>query len=275
MAIILFVLEIQIQSLQARVLINNIEVFVSDTGAPRTLQTKINHWLVKGNNRVQVILAPLPEEEAEEQRGEAAEQEQQEQETGSGREMFKLQIVRGIHGTEPGPDNGIARFEWNADENPLNPEERTKVFSQEFVVSDNIGPWAWETAQRIQSGEKEKTEIRYFVDELHRAFAAKRNDIIMRRLALKNEEMAVALGVPVERIMTGQRTHLDSYFRDPEWAMEPLKMEEIDIRSQADGRIFIIKGPNGEPPLKGSSGERSFAFEMAISNIDDQWIIIR
>lgn len=259
--ILLFVLEIQCQSLRVEVLWNDIQVFTELAGTRKTSQLKLNPYVLEGRNHMQVLLGPIWQEGSTP--------------VGANAPHFQLQLVKGEHGREPAEEGKLAVYLWNPMEKPLRPDGMTLVWEQEIEVDSPFGRWAWQNAPAMPISTADRRAILALVSRVHAAFTRRNMATLAQLLALKNEEMSRAVGIPRERTAIGQERFFGSFFDASDWMMEPLNPETLLLTPRAGGRLVQITDSAGNPPLQGTAGNRPFAFELTVSYIDEVWKIVR
>lgn len=261
---LLYVLQIESARVRAKVQFNSFEVYFEATGARRVVQTKVNPYVVPGDNRVRVSLGPELDEE------------------GNPRPrvgMFELTLIVGEHGREPGPEAVRLHWRWPPSDRdmPLENSAVSPVWEQGVTVRerDAFGRWAWEDAPADPLTDSDLDEITAVVRLLHSAFANRDSTGVEMVLRHKHEELARALDVSFGEIEEGFREYTTELFRDPDGKMEPFFPEDLLLQPVAGGRVVQVTDLGGEPPLQGVFNGEGFAFRIAMARVDGGWTIVR
>lgn len=260
-AIVMIVLEVQSQGLKARVLFNDVEVFQEATGVRKTSQVKLNPYVLEAGNVVQALLGPALPADAVGANDQAP--------------FFKLRIVAGEHGTEPGEEGRLAAFDWTPTEHPLQGGKMTAVLERPVAISHTFGRWAWESARPSALDPADREAILKRVRSVHDALAKEDLPRVMELLSLKTRELARALGLAEDRMVAGQESFFRTFFEASDWMMEPLDPAQLVLHLQAKGRLVSVTDASGGPALKGRAGERTFLLPVTVAAIEGDWTIVR
>lgn len=256
------VLQVESEGLVARVTLNGVEVFAEWEGASRIAQTKVDPMIVEGANALEVELTPMTDDE--------------------GRPLaidtvFRLELIRGVHGEDPGDAGRVARWAWDAGRYPVEPGELSGVWARQFMVADEQahGRWAWQDAPSAAAQPIDPLDLVAVVRAVHDALVARDVAAVESLTALKSDEMARALGVDVSEVIEGQREMWAEVFADPDWRVEPFDPAAIAAVPMAEGRLVKLTDPYGAPPVKGSTSERAVGFPIVVTRVNGAWVIAR
>lgn len=261
---LLYVLQVDSARLRAKVLINGFEVYTEVTGAQRTLATKVNPYVVEGDNRVTVLLAPALDDEGKPL-----------PRTGH----FSLVLLVGEHGREPGPDALRLTWRWPPAEVDMPLERDAFVPAWEGAMSvsprDAFGRWSWQDAPATALTDADVDEITELVRLLHSAFANRDAEALRFVLQHKHEELARALDVPASEIEDGFREYLTELFADPDGSLDEFFPADLLLQPVQGGRAVQVTDLGGDPPIQGQWNGEGFAFRMTLARVDGAWSIVR
>jgi hypothetical protein len=255
---VLYVLEIQCHGLATDISVNDISVTRARSGTGRTLQLKLTPWLTEGTSQIDAILRPVPTDPSLPPGAAPA---------------FRLRVIRGVLGQEPGPDGELVRYVWDAEVEPLGP--RGVRWSGTIPVTDEVGPWTWQSAPAGGPTDDDVAAILDLARTLHSAAERRDVETIVELHRVRNEEMGGALGVPGEQLAEEQAVALRGLMDTDGWEVAPLDLDALTLDPQAGGRIVAVHGPGDFPPVIGRSGERTIAFRFSASLVGGAWTIVR
>ncbi len=259
---LLYVLQVETEGLVARVAMNGIDVFTDWEGASRRAQTNVNSYVVEGANGLEVMLTPMTDDEGvaiDSPRG------------------FSVTLMRGEHGTIPGPEGRVATYTWREAEAPVEPGVLTGVWGRQFTVAPEaaFGQWAWQRSPAIAPTAEDAAALIALAGEVHDALSARDLATLRALTSLRDEEMARALDMPTEEFAAEQEGYFAEWFGAPGWAMEPFDPAMLAASPYARGRLVRVTDAYGGPCLHGGDGERAFAFAFAATRVDGAWRIAR
>lgn len=262
MASILYVLDLETEGLVVRVALNGVDVFNDWEGARRIAQSKLNPYVIEGSNALEVFLTPMTDDA-----GSALDVDR----------VFRLALYRGEHGALPDDTSRIASYTWRAAESPVEPGVLTGVWGRQFTVSPalSFGRWTWQDAPAVAPREEDARELMTLAEILHGALARRDAATVMTLTDLRTRELARALDLPVDEVRDEQASWLSEFFASPAWALEPFDPGSLAASPYARGRLVRITDAYGAAPIKGTDGERPFAFAFAATRVDGLWAIAR
>lgn len=253
-----YVLEVICENVDAEVRLNDWIAYHATDARRRVAQQKLNPWLLEGDNRLTVTLAPLDRAL-----------------------MFRMSLYKTEHGTRCTDDKALVVYHWTPEEAPLeraDPEAverpRTFVFEHAFRMSQAFGLWSWEQGQAYMPSDR--PHVVGLVERLHRALEARQVDEVMAMLSTKLEEMARAVGLPIDDYLRAQRELMEQQLHASDLLVGPLDTDALVLRSSAGGRLVDIFDENGRPaPLKMWVGEMPAHLSLAASHVSGAWRIVR
>jgi hypothetical protein len=169
----------------------------------------------------------------------------------------------------------LAAWVWDPDHNPLLPGRIFEAGPWFFVAESPAGRWSWEQAPPYQPSSEDPAEIRVLVDRLWRAVSSLDVEAVVRLTREKTRELAVALGVNAAELELDQAGYLSSLFASPGWMIAPLEQEAIVLEPAARGRLVDVRTVDGEAPIRGGDGKRSFIIRPMVAKIEDRWRVVR
>jgi hypothetical protein len=258
MAYLIYVLEVQSEGLAAEILVNGASAFHEPLGAARFLQTKLNPFLVPGENEIEVMLGPPPPPPD----GEPAP---------AGNRAFKLRAFRAEWGVE-GPDEALADFTYGSE--PELPEQgRVSVIKLPFDAGAAHGRWAHQDARPFSPADR--AAVVGVVLEAHAALAARDAAALGALTSTKREELARALDTPADELAADERAYLQGFFQAHDWKLAPIDPAALVLSPTAGGRLVQVTDASGRPPLRGVGGGKVMAMSVTVSHLAGGWRIVR
>lgn len=252
-------LEVSTEGLKAGVWVNGVPLFEQTDGEPRFVQSVINHWVVDGPNTLQVYLSPS--------------------ESGApGRAVaFGCKLQRGAFGMREPPTDTLTEYRWSATKTPLSAGDPKLVATRRLQIDHPFERWRWQSAPRRTLSPEDQDAILQLVLSLHRALSMKNSRGFLSQIRARNDEMSRAFDLTTTAVNDDLTAALQTFFTAPKWAMTPIKdpPNEVSFRPVADGRVIEVRHRDGGPVLRGTDGERAFAYPVMVSLLDDAWTVIR
>jgi hypothetical protein len=180
-----------------------------------------------------------------------------------------VKLIAGEHGSEPGPQGVVATFRWDEATMPVPPGELASVWGRQFTVIPEraFGRWVWQDAPDDPPVEADARALVALAGEVHAALVAKDVDALLSLTALKSQELARALDVPVSEIDEGQRELFDGALRRPDVARGSLRSLAARGRPCAEGRMVRVTDASGAPPLVAATDERPLRSASLLQDI--------
>src|ERR1035437_6358029 len=149
----------------------------------------------------------------------------------------------------------LAEMEWKSDRGLLPATWRAPV-----RVGEAFGRWRWEAAPRLLPNTADRAAILSLLDRLRAALETADTATVDEIFALKNEEMARALGLTTADASAAMEQFFAAFWEQPVRRMEPLDDGRIELAVQAGGR----RGGGGDrgggrAPRGGARGGRGSA----------------
>lgn len=257
MAYLIYVLEVESADAVADVRLNGASVFSEPLGASRFLQTKLNPYLVPGDNEIEVVLGRPPPPPPESPPAPAP--------------SFRVRAFRAEWGVE-GPDEDLGAFTYAGDP-PLPERGRVTVARLPFDAGAAHGRWSFQDAHPFDPADR--PEIERLVGAAHAALIARDANAFLALTKTKREELARALDTPATELMSDERAYLQTYFAAPDWKAAPLDPAALVLTPTAGGRLVQVTDAAGRPPLRGTGAGRPLAVSVTVSKLADGYHIVR
>ena len=250
----LFVLEIRSVGAAVRARWNEVAVYANPSGAGRIAQTKLNPYVVEGENEAVLVFraAEIPPEQRE----------------NSGQPSLRVRVIQGRMGEEA--QSVLAEMEWKSDQGPLPAAWRASV-----RVGEAFGRWSWEAAPRLAPNTADRAAILSLIDRLRAALETTDTATVNEIFALKNEEMARALGLTAADASAAMEQFFAAFWAQPVRRMEPLDDGRIELAVQAGGRLVAVVDREGGPALRGAAGNVRIAVPVMVTRVQRRWLIAR
>lgn len=256
------VLQVETTGLVVTVTLNDVEVFADWEGARRITQTLLDPYVVEGDNRLNVALTPMTDDEGRPLGGDTA---------------LTVTLLRGEHGRDPGDEGRVARFVWNPTETPVEPGTLTGVWARQFTVRPEHahGRWAWQDAPVRVPDASDAAALVGLTGEIHAALTARDLGAVLALTALRDRELARATGLSDDEMLEGLRDLYGGWFAEPDFALAPFDPGALAATAFARGRLVRITDAWGGPAIQGFGGGRRFAFTVIATRLDGRWMLAR
>lgn len=256
----LTILEVSAAGVTARVSLNGVPV-VADTYHVRSSEAvKIDQWAISGGNHLTVSLAAAGERRAV---------------ADPAKRRFRL-VVRAVQkGSEAGsPGTVLAEYQLPPSQ-PLAGPAPITVFSQ----SIDLGPkpvWAWTSATPVAVLDAaNRREILQLIETIQRALESRDYAGVIRNQSPALNEVALALEMQPERLISSYREFLGSQMAAADWRVDRLDLESITFNAIAENRLQLAKRSDGSPVFLTYGDGTSFAIEPHFAKIGGKWLLIR
>lgn len=256
----LYVIAVESDSLNFQVLLNDVPVKQALDGRGVNSETNVNPWIVEGANALEVRLG-LPSGGGPEDGADNA-------------RSFQLRLFGGEHGRVPDPKDALVEFIWDAAARPLG-GTMAKVFTREFRAEISFGRWRWQDSPPAPLAESDKQELVQLIRKVHRAFSEKDVGALTELLKLNSEEMARAMDIEEEMLVTGQSAFFSSLFESDGWRIEPLEESALVFKPAAGGRLVEVTQAGGRPLVSGKTSEGQYASKFMFGRVAGAWHILR
>jgi hypothetical protein len=250
--------------------INDCPILSDDEGYPITTEIPINHWLVNGINKIKIILT-RPDE---------------------GIGVCELKLNASEYGNQSSQSNIIMSYKCEApsiadipeEMHEKNDDEVQEPIDPEVVLEEDIEldvpfpPWQWNSVEPIELDDKGRTELTHHVKKLWQALKDKNLDLVAEMMDLKARENAVAYYQTEKESIENLRTHYENYFKNSELTLDELYESELEFRTFADGRLFLVldSATKLSPILYFDKNDiATYLNIMIFRNSEGEWQIIR
>ncbi len=252
----LVVLELSCQGLWAQALVNGAAVIQVDDGTQQVIQTKANPWVIEGANQLQARLGWPRNANG----------------LGQGA-SYRLRAFEIEHGDAQAIPQPLAEYHWDPANTPLDAPGLEAVFEQTIAPQQTHGRWAWQDA--VAYTPADRSQIEATVGQLREQLVNKDLPAVSLAHAVKHEEMARALDVPVASMADDFREGLELVFAASDFSVGPLDPAALVLEPGADGRLVDIYGPQGEAPLRLTADGEQIGVRLTVSQLERGWTIVR
>jgi hypothetical protein len=152
------------------------------------------------------------------------------------------------------------------------------VLTAAFDVKSPFGRWAWQNAENIQEiTPDEVVACANVLKKVHAALSEKDLTTLLPMLELKTAEMARAFYVPSPERAQDQEQFFKEVFNDSQFAMEPLKTDDLELVAMGENRLFLLRHQGGTPALESKELSEGYCFTLPVylSKIHNEWKIVR
>lgn len=227
------------------------------------LMNKLNPWIVEGPNQLEVRVAaaagqPSPGADAH----------------------LALAVYEGPHGTHPGPGGKLTELTWSQAAQPLAGEGFQQLKMLEFKTRAATPRWRWLDALPYSDADRPAIVARLM--ELHAALAASDFDAVAALTRLRDEELALALDVSLDRWVALERQSVASLFQAKNWQLQDVDASELEFHPRAGGKLVEVTRRGMQPPLVGVADGEAISFRYTFCHLappdseqPGQWSVIR
>lgn len=235
--------------------VNGVEVGASWDALPRIVALDFGHAVMRGENRVELLLGPLADEPECE---------------------LSLYSVPQDHRKHP-----FERFvHWVLTRNEIDPGSEAaleRVVDHTFWLADAPTAWCWDRGRTFDAREH-GAELADLVATLHAAFTAKNLRPIHSASRFAIEERAAALGVSPDSVRGEWLAALSEAFVDETFRAEPLRADTLRFETAFGGRLVHARAEGARHPLsgrRGSEAERAVVLPLSFAHLDGRWQVVR
>ncbi len=250
----LFVLEVRSRGVGVACTWNGVEVYAKNLGRTSIAQTKLNPWVIEGENEGRAIFRPV---EVPARGGEAP-----------GSSFLLLRVIRGRQGERT--ETVLSEFEWRAGQGPF-----PRAWRDTVRIGEAFGRWLWEAAPRAPLDALGRQAILALLNRLRDSMLNADAPAVAEMFRVKNEEMSRALGLDPVEVQTGMSGFLAPFFAAADRRLEPLVEAGLQFREQAQGRLVAILHPDGGAAIRGVASGVSLEIPVSVTRSGRQWVIVR
>lgn len=256
----IFVLDVRSEGLVVELSLNGATVFEEHAGGARSLQTKLDPYVIEGENVIDVLVGPPPPPPP-----------------GAPplpppAKALALRAFTTLWGVAS-PDAPLASFTFDEADHALPEAGRARVARLAFTPPEAHGRWAWQDAAPF--GPADADDALAVVIEAHRALAGKDAGALDALTALKTEELARALDVPAAELAEDQRDHYEKLFAAPDFRVAPLDPTRVRFAAGAEGRLVRALDADGGPPLRAVAHGKRVALGLTLSRVAGAMRVVR
>jgi hypothetical protein len=212
----------------------------------------LNPWLLEGDNRLEVTLAPHEDQSAT--------------------AGFELTLAKHPLGKNVAEENVLCRYRWLPALSPLEKEGPTLVFSHTMPVKSAFGRWSWEAAAPYMP--EDRADIEALVARVHATYARGDVEGFIQLLGIKIEELSRATKSDPQKLVEQYRTYFRDRFATSDWRVMPLDPKLV-LESSAGGRLVEIRAESGAPPIVDGADGTPSGYELTVSRIEGAWRVVR
>lgn len=253
----IYVLEVELGKLALDVMLHGITVFRDPTGTAGFLQTKVNPFIIEGDNQFSIYLGHPPGGKA------------------SAESHCQVRLFRAVQGKMPRADDELSKFKFVLGETELEDDQLTLVHNEMVPIDQADGRWAWEDADPYVE-EEDRADVVALVEQFHQALVAKDTATLMQLNALRIEEFSRALHETQPDMEADQQQAFDELFASPDWQVAPLHSDSLVVVPGAQGRVVQVLDHQGAPAVHGMANEEDgYAMSLYLSKLQNGWTLVR
>ncbi len=152
------------------------------------------------------------------------------------------------------------------------------TLTAEFDVDSPFDRWFWEDAERVD--EVMPDDVVACADvakSLHGALEQKDLQKLLPHLEIKTKEIAHAFYIDPTQRAQDQQEFFKEVFNDPQFGMEPLNTEDLEIVPMGNNRVFLLRKSDGAIALESKELSAGYCFSLPIylSKANGEWRVIR
>ena len=267
-----FIIRIRSLNLRVELWINDIPVTYMPPEEGRSpLVLPVNQFLVQGRNTIAAVLhaGPRPSLAGKPWPTDPLATKY------SGSASLDLTGAWEVVGSEtpPPPLTPPLAIRWQGMASP-----RPERMEREFNLSQQMGPWAWESAVRHPALDATvQTGVQNYLIRLHGLLATRQFERFMAESSVKLQELTErAYGVPVDYLRPTMLRELRSHAAEP-YQLAPLEPAELDLRLVAGGQLVECLCQNRRHALeyRQAAGNDTFFLPAMVGQVGSHWQILR
>jgi hypothetical protein len=189
--------------------------------------------------------------------------------------IARARMARYRDGEDIAPTRGVtlAEIEWYA-EREDEPVPMPHVIEQEVDLGPQLGPWQWQSAERLTLDEATYAAAADVVGQVAQAYDQGDPDPIAALARLKHEEMQRAFPVYYPGAFEGMfKEEIRTFSQHEDWQPAPLSRDQYDLRLVADGRLVQAIAKDWLPAVRMAGNK--FGYHFMLGRIDGTWHILR
>lgn len=245
-----YTLSVNKSGLPLRVSVNGVPILRWSDPDHATSSTGINLWAKPGINEITLDIGWLQDQTSE---------------YGNGR--VEVELLSLIEQGDLEEQKSLLRQNWPTGTNPDYPTQLSLTWEAEGVQPTKL----WSNAQRTVLSPDDREKILDLTEQLHHAINSKDLESVMVFSALKAKDVGSAMHMGAAEGERSLRDFLEFMVEGPDFALNTLDRESLEIHDLANGLIFLVSGPSFTPAIQ-SAGVQ---MEVYISKIDGEFMIIR
>ena len=249
-----YVIEFKSVGLDARLMLNDVEIARSKLADRKIIQQKVNGWMVRGSNSL-VLWAAL-------------------QDPAHPPPLVDLKclVFRGPYGRQPEESEALARFA-ERDKTKLPAGSMQQVWSTSFQADPCYGPWRWESGRPIALDQTSTAAVLRVLGSV--ADALNRNDkqALPAFFRVMTEENVRAHGFDPVQIEAQLEDWCGAWSPVVSWA--PV-LDDYALSVEGGGRLLRVERKDGKPVFTADAkGNGSGPRDMRLAWLEDGWLIVR
>ena len=236
-------------------------------------------YVIEGMNTLELVIDPGPTPSKALEGAEVVENAKRTNEKG----FAEAKVVRYPDGVYPGDPSGEVLATLGFDviaATAKKPRIARATFEIKKGDEPNLVRWAWVDAKKIDL-KKDEENIRRTVEYVWQCFS--RGDFTGEMFALNQVSFQESFhAYPASLDVDANRRDMEEYFRNlaakPDWAVEPLDMNQFDFRLCADDRMVQIINKNWMPTVRSlmmKSSGRVINYAMFLGKVNGKFVALR
>jgi hypothetical protein len=274
-----YVIECRANGVDVEFHLNGIPIVIRGPKYGQAQGCPVNHNIIDGVNEISMVVRPGPVPS--------------QADTGPGGKKWKgkatslesahIRLSKYPHGSVVGGPEGVelVRIDWPVKDEKVNRDDFQEGefpfrMSAKIELGQVNGPWQWQSAPRL-SLEKERAAVTELLTRLHTSLNARDPEPFLEASALRLVELGKAYGKSPRNYAEAVRKITREDTADEKWGLEPLKPEEFDLRTVADGRMIECIAKDWRPILRekpAKDGSLSH-YHMTVARIAGELRIVR